>query len=697
MRKNKIKLIKKISELHELYSQKTCSYQSFEKRAGMGVDVWVKYYNGDEEQNHPFNLEVAESSPNSEKNVQTYVGNDGKTYKSVMGSLTIDGSNDMPDGQPTITLFISNEERTSYLVCRYLGKMDINRTVIYEDNGRNLTHDIIVNIDEILTELREFFHEAKTWWEDIFSKISEDVEIPQFLVPVDKGMQSTSEDYVSPVPHYHLPNLRLLNHYDDCDEPIIDKAEQLANKDKIVKVMNSFGIQIREIRATVGHTYTLYEVILDKGVRISKIRHLEDDIALSICAIGVRVIAPIPGRGTIGIEITNKHPNVVSMYSIIKSKTFQELKMELPLALGKTVNNEILMADLTKIPHLLIAGATGQGKSIGIHDIIISLLYKKRPDEMKLVLIDPKRVELNVYSPIAKHFLINKDNDDEVIITDVGKAVNMLNNLCALMDQRYDLLRMVNARNIKDYNHKIASHKLKRSTGHEYMPYIVVVIDEFGDLMMTAGKHFELPLARLAQLSRAVGIHLVIATQRPTYNIITGNIHANFPGRIAFKVAANIDSRLIIDRSGANQLNGRGDMIFLNGSNLIRTQCAYIDEKEVVRICEHIAQQPIPTAPFVLPEANNNENSYKNEIMQLEYSDLDPLFEEAANFFIQAQEASVSMLQRQFCIGFNRAGRLMYQLESAGIIDQAYHEVLIEDEEELKDIIEQLKAKGDLS
>ena len=251
-------------------------------------------------------MEVAESSPNSEKNVQTYVGNDGKTYKSVMGSLTIDGSNDMPDGQPTITLFISNEERTSYLVCRYLGKMDINRTVIYEDNGRNLTHDIIVNIDEILTELREFFHEAKTWWEDIFSKISEDVEIPQFLVPVDKGMQSTSEDYVSPVPHYHLPNLRLLNHYDDCDEPIIDKAEQLANKDKIVKVMNSFGIQIREIRATVGHTYTLYEVILDKGVRISKIRHLEDDIALSICAIGVRVIAPIPGRGTIGIEITNK-------------------------------------------------------------------------------------------------------------------------------------------------------------------------------------------------------------------------------------------------------------------------------------------------------------------------------------------------------------------------------------------------------
>ena len=500
---------------------------------------------------------------------------------------------------------------------------------------------------------------------------------------------------LEPFTRYRYPGLDLLNKDANDGKPYVDMEEVKAHNEEIVKVLKSFGIDIREIKATVGPTITLYEITPAEGIRITKIRNLEDDIALRLSALGVRIIAPIPGKGTIGIEVPNKKRHNVSMESILNSRKFQETKFDLPIALGKTITNEVFMADLTKIPHLLVAGATGQGKSVGLNVIITSLLYKKHPNELKLVLIDPKKVEFSVYAPIADHFMAQVDDDDEPIITDVTKVVRTLKSLCTLMDHRYDLLKLAGARNLKEYNDKYLRHKLNPELGHKFMPYIVVIIDEFGDLIMTAGKEVEMPIARIAQLARAVGIHMIIATQRPTTSIITGNIKANFPGRIAFKVSSMMDSRIILDRPGANQLIGMGDMLYLNGNEPTRVQCAFINTPEIVQINEFIAKQSGPTCPMQLPEPKNDEGSDGTSGSSGDIGAIDPLFEEAARSVIVSQQGSTSMIQRRFSIGYNRAGRLMDQLEKAGIVGAAHggkpRDVLIADESQLDNIIGQLK------
>ena len=530
------------------------------------------------------------------------------------------------------------------------------------------------------------------------------VEIPQGEETAS-GRELTAAEVLStpinplePFLSYKYPTLDLLKAYDNDNKPYVDMIELKANNDRIIKVLRDFGVEIREIKATVGPTITLYEITPAEGVRINKIRNLEDDIALSLAALGIRIIAPIPGKGTIGIEVPNNKPNIVSMESILNSKKFQETKMDLPLALGKTITNEVFMVDLAKIPHLLVAGATGQGKSVGLNAVITSLLYKKHPTELKLVLIDPKKVEFSIYSPIVNHFLAKvPEEDDEPIITDVTKVVRTLNSLCKLMDTRYDLLKAAGARNIKEYNEKFVNHKLNLTKGHEYMPYIVVIIDEFGDLIMTAGKEIELPIARIAQLARAVGIHMVIATQRPTTSIITGNIKANFPGRMAFKVSAMIDSRTILDRPGANQLIGRGDMLFLNGNEPVRVQCAFVDTPEVERINRFIADQPGPIEPMELPEPNTEEGGIGGG-GTADMNSLDPYFEEAARAIVISQQGSTSMVQRRFSIGYNRAGRLMDQLEAAGVVGIAQgskpREVLITDENTLNALLAKLRGAG---
>ena len=491
--------------------------------------------------------------------------------------------------------------------------------------------------------------------------------------------------------NYHYPTLDLLKKYENDGKPLIDMAEQTANKNRIIDVLRNFGVEISSIKATVGPTITLYEITPAQGVRIAKIRNLEDDIALSLSALGIRIIAPIPGKGTIGIEVPNAKPKIVSMESILNSKKFQESQMELPCAVGKTITNEVFMFDLAKIPHLLVAGATGQGKSVGLNAIITSLLYKKHPAEMKIVLIDPKKVEFSIYGPIANHFLAKvPDEDAEPIITDVTKVVRTLNSLCKEMDTRYDLLKLAGARNVKEYNKKFIARQLNPENGHRFMPYIVVVIDEFGDLIMTAGKEIELPIARIAQLARAVGIHMIIATQRPTTTIITGNIKANFPGRIAFKVSAMIDSKTILDRPGANQLIGRGDMLFLNGNEPVRVQCAFVDTPEVERINQFIAQQQGYVTPFELPEPDTGDGDI-GTANDVDMQHLDPLFEDTARLIVTSQSGSTSLIQRKFSIGYNRAGRIMDQMEKAGIVGAASgskpREVLIQDEGSLNNLL----------
>ncbi len=464
--------------------------------------------------------------------------------------------------------------------------------------------------------------------------------------------------------NYHLPPVELMKYYEDS-EPTINMEEQKANKDRIINTLRSFGIEISSIKATVGPTVTLYEITPEQGVRISKIRGLEDDIALSLSALGIRIIAPIPGKGTIGIEVPNSNPKIVSGQSIIGSRKFQESTFDLPIALGKTITNDVFMVDLAKMPHVLVAGATGQGKSVGLNAIITSLLYKKHPSELKFVLVDPKKVEFSIYSVIENHFLAKLPDGGEPIITDVTKVVQTLSSLCAEMDARYDLLKAAHVRNVKEYNEKFISRRLNPEKGHRYMPYIVVVIDEFGDLIMTAGREVELPIARIAQLARAVGIHMIIATQRPTTNIITGTIKANFPARVAFRVSAMIDSRTILDRPGANQLIGRGDLLFLQGADPVRVQCAFIDTPEVEEITKYIAkQQGYPTA-FFLPEVASEGGG---EVSDEDLGRLDPLFEDAARLIVIHQQGSTSLIQRKFAIGYNRAGRLMDQLEKAGIV-----------------------------
>ncbi len=463
---------------------------------------------------------------------------------------------------------------------------------------------------------------------------------------------------------FQFPKLNLLKQY-DSEKITIDKEELEENKNRIVDTLGNYNISISNIKATIGPTVTLYEIIPDAGVRISKIKNLEDDIALSLAALGIRIIAPIPGKGTIGIEVPNKKPTVVSMHSVISAEKFQKSEMELPVAIGKTISNETLVFDLARMPHLLMAGATGQGKSVGLNAVLTSLLYKKHPAEVKFVLVDPKKVELTLYNKIERHYLAKLPDSEEAIITDNKKVINTLNSLCIEMDNRYELLKNAACRNIVEYNKKFKDRKLNPNDGHQFLPYIVLVVDEFADLIMTAGKEVETPIARLAQLARAIGIHLIIATQRPSVNVITGVIKANFPARIAFRVTSKIDSRTILDGSGADQLIGRGDMLFTQGNELIRIQCAFVDTPEIEVLTDFIGSQKAYATAHQLPEYISEEGGTN---LDIDIEDRDQLFREAAEVLVIAQQGSASLLQRKLKLGYNRAGRLIDQLEAAGIV-----------------------------
>ncbi len=464
--------------------------------------------------------------------------------------------------------------------------------------------------------------------------------------------------------NFQMPSIELMKDYSGLGITI-NQAELEENKNKIVDTLKNYKIEIAQIKATVGPTVTLYEIVPEAGIRISKIKSLEDDIALSLSALGIRIIAPIPGKGTIGIEVPNANPSMVSMKSVIASPKFQQAEMELPIALGKTISNETLVVDLAKMPHLLMAGATGQGKSVGLNAVLTSLLYKKHPAEVKFVLVDPKKVELTLFNKIERHYLAKLPDTDEAIITDNAKVINTLNSLCLEMDNRYSLLKDAMVRNIKEYNDKFKQRKLNPENGHRFLPYIVLVVDEFADLIMTAGKEVEMPIARLAQLARAIGIHLIIATQRPSVNVITGMIKANFPARIAFRVTSKIDSRTILDSGGADQLIGRGDLLFSNGNDLIRVQCAFVDTPEVERICDFIGSQKAYANAYLLPEYVGEDNGIK---LDMDISERDSLFRDAAEIVVSAQQGSASLIQRKLKLGYNRAGRIIDQLEAAGIV-----------------------------
>ncbi|MFI5138538.1 MAG: DNA translocase FtsK 4TM domain-containing protein [Sphingobacteriales bacterium] len=502
-------------------------------------------------------------------------------------------------------------------------------------------------------------------------------------------------DHTLDLASYKYPTLDLLENY-GSNKISVHSDELGANKNKIVETLNHYNIEIDKIKATIGPTVTLYEIIPAPGVRISKIKNLEDDIALSLAALGIRIIAPMPGKGTIGIEVPNQNPEMVSMRSMLASEKFQNTNMDLPIALGKTISNEVFIADLAKMPHLLVAGATGQGKSVGINAILVSLLYKKHPSELKFVLVDPKKVELTLFRKIERHFLAKLPDEADAIITDTKKVVNTLNSLCIEMDHRYDLLKDAQVRNVKEYNQKFASRKIPNPEIHRYLPFIVLVIDEFADLMMTAGKEVEMPIARIAQLARAVGIHLVIATQRPSVNIITGTIKANFPSRLAFRVLSKIDSRTILDSGGADQLIGRGDMLLSTGSDLIRLQCAFVDTHEVERISDFIGNQRGYPSAMLLPEyVGEGESSSSKEY---DPDNRDPMFEEAARLIVMHQQGSTSLIQRKMKLGYNRAGRIIDQLEAAGIVGpfegSKAREVLYPDEYSLERHLEVLQKQN---
>lgn len=486
---------------------------------------------------------------------------------------------------------------------------------------------------------------------------------------------------------YKFPSLDLLLEYKN-ENITVDQEELEANKTNIVETLNNYKIGIASIKATIGPTVTLYEIVPDAGIRISKIKNLEDDIALNLAALGIRIIAPMPGKGTIGIEVPNKKPTVVSMKSVLASQKFQNAQMELPIALGKTISNETFVYDLAKMPHLLMAGATGQGKSVGLNAVLTSLLYKKHPAEVKFVLVDPKKVELTLFNKIERHYLAKLPDTEDAIITDTTKVINTLNSLCIEMDARYDLLKIAFVRNIKEYNVKFKARKLNPENGHRFLPYIILVIDEFADLIMTAGKEIETPIARLAQLARAIGIHLIVATQRPSVNVITGIIKANFPARIAFRVTSKIDSRTILDAQGADQLIGKGDMLISVGSDLTRLQCAFVDTPEVDKITDFIGSQRAYPEAYMLPEYVGEESASN---LDVDIEDRDILFEDAAKVIITAQQGSASLLQRKLKLGYNRAGRLIDQLEAAGIVGpfegSKARQVLVLDEMALRELL----------
>ncbi|HVW98471.1 MAG TPA: DNA translocase FtsK 4TM domain-containing protein [Mucilaginibacter sp.] len=557
------------------------------------------------------------------------------------------------------------------------------------------------------------FHEPVVLTPDADSEESKDGDIPLSVgvsrpTPVLNIEQSDDQkaqglldqfgkyDHKLDLSSYKYPPLDLLENYGS--NKINVNAEELeANKNKIVETLNHYNIEIDKIKATIGPTVTLYEIIPAPGVRISKIKNLEDDIALSLAALGIRIIAPMPGKGTIGIEVPNQHPEMVSMRSVLSTEKYQNTTMDLPVALGKTISNEVFIADLAKMPHLLVAGATGQGKSVGINALLVSLLYKKHPAELKFVLVDPKKVELTLFRKIERHFLAKLPDEADAIITDTKKVVNTLNSLCIEMDQRYDLLKDAQVRNIKEYNEKFIHRKISNPETHRYLPFIVLVIDEFADLMMTAGKEVEVPIARIAQLARAVGIHLVIATQRPSVNIITGTIKANFPSRLAFRVLSKIDSRTILDSGGADQLIGRGDMLLSTGSDLIRLQCAFVDTHEVERISDYIGNQKGYPSAMLLPEyVGEGEASSAKEY---DPDNRDPMFEDAARLIVLHQQGSTSLIQRKMKLGYNRAGRIIDQLEAAGIVGpfegSKARDVLYPDEYSLERYLETLQKGGD--
>jgi len=512
------------------------------------------------------------------------------------------------------------------------------------------------------------------------------------LVEEGEGDGPGEYDPTLDLSHYQIPPLDLLEMYGEGGEIRVDKEELESNKNRIVNTLKNYNIDIERIKATIGPTVTLYEIVPAPGIRISKIKNLEDDIALSLSALGIRIIAPIPGKGTIGIEVPNLKPDTVAMRTVLSSEKFQHAKMDLPIALGKTISNETFVTDLTKMPHLLMAGATGQGKSVGLNAILASILFKKHPAQVKFVLVDPKKVELTLFNKIERHFLAKLPNEEEAIITDTQKVVNTLNSLCIEMDTRYDLLKDAQCRNLKEYNAKFIARRLNPQEGHRFLPYIVLVVDEFADLIMTAGKEVEMPIARLAQLARAIGIHLIIATQRPSVNIITGTIKANFPARIAFRVTSKIDSRTILDSGGADQLIGRGDMLLSTGNDLIRIQCAFIDTPEVEKVVDFIgAQQGYPTA-LELPEYVSGDGESEAGAVDLE--NRDAMFADSARIVVQHQQGSASLLQRRLKLGYNRAGRIIDQLEAAGIIGpfegSKARQVLIQDEVSLERILHSL-------
>ena len=527
--------------------------------------------------------------------------------------------------------------------------------------------------EEVEEELTETFIDEKTNEEKV-EKIIDDVDIEVEEIFEEKSESDNLSDKLVDnfgrfdpkleLSKFQFPKLNLLKQY-DSEKITIDKDELEENKNKIVETLGNYNISISNIKATIGPTVTLYEIIPDAGVRISKIKNLEDDIALSLAALGIRIIAPIPGRGTIGIEVPNKKPTIVSMHSVISAEKFQKSEMELPVAIGKTISNETLVFDLARMPHLLMAGATGQGKSVGLNAVLTSLLYKKHPAEVKFVLVDPKKVELTLYNKIERHYLAKLPDSEEAIITDNKKVINTLNSLCIEMDNRYELLKNAACRNIVEYNKKFKDRKLNPNDGHQFLPYIVLVVDEFADLIMTAGKEVETPIARLAQLARAIGIHLIIATQRPSVNVITGVIKANFPARVAFRVTSKIDSRTILDSSGADQLIGRGDMLFTQGNELTRVQCAFVDTPEIELLTDFIGSQKAYATAHQLPEYIGEEGGTN---LDIDIEDRDKLFKEAAEVLVIAQQGSASLLQRKLKLGYNRAGRLIDQLEAAGIV-----------------------------
>ena len=570
-----------------------------------------------------------------------------------------------------------SEENYADEIVNDVDEGEINKETTVESQDEKIQKDSPATKEDSITD------EVGIEVEEIFEEKSETDNLSNKLV--DNFGQFDPKLELS---KFQFPKLNLLKQY-DSEKITIDKEELEENKNKIVETLANYNISISNIKATIGPTVTLYEIIPDAGVRISKIKNLEDDIALSLAALGIRIIAPIPGKGTIGIEVPNKKPTVVSMHSVISAEKFQKSEMELPVAIGKTISNETLVFDLARMPHLLMAGATGQGKSVGLNAVLTSLLYKKHPAEVKFVLVDPKKVELTLYNKIERHYLAKLPDSDEAIITDNKKVINTLNSLCIEMDNRYELLKNAACRNIVEYNKKFKDRKLNPNDGHQFLPYIVLVVDEFADLIMTTGKEVETPIARLAQLARAIGIHLIIATQRPSVNVITGVIKANFPARIAFRVTSKIDSRTILDGSGADQLIGRGDMLFTQGNELIRIQCAFVDTPEIEVLTDFIGSQKAYATAHQLPEYIGEEGGTN---LDIDIEDRDKLFREAAEVLVIAQQGSASLLQRKLKLGYNRAGRLIDQLEAAGIVGpfegSKARQVLVSDLQALDNLLE---------